>query len=252
MTGRLATLIAIAATTAASGTEWRLAFQDDGCGAWEQNWFLEGAMAWVTNGTDGMTFSAGPVPNENTSHAVLWTRQGFKGDVKVEYDYTRIDDHLDVGAVNILYIQATGLGSEEWPTDIFLSTEKRGEPWMKSYFLHMNALHISYSCSGPDRADYVSARRYPAKDTASFQTETQILPVYEDIHLFEPGKTYHIVAVKQGSQLSFSAECDGQVNRFEWDTSAFPPVTEGRIGFRHMWTRCSRYRNIKVFVLNGK
>jgi len=33
----------------------------------------------------------------------------------------------------------------------------------------------------------------------------------------------------------------------EWDTSAVPAVTKGRIGFRHMRARSSRYQNIKVF-----
>jgi hypothetical protein len=94
----------------------------------------------------------------------------------------------------------------------------------------------------------VSARRYPAKNAADFQRGTQILPVYENVDLFEPGKTYHITVVKQGQHLSFTAESDGRRHRFEWDTSAFPAVTEGRIGFRHMWARSSRYRNIKVFV----
>ena len=52
------------------------------------------------------TAQAGPVPRENASHAVLWTKQSFAGDVKIEYEYTRTDDANQY--VNILYIQATG------------------------------------------------------------------------------------------------------------------------------------------------
>jgi len=76
---------------------------------------------------------------------------------------------------------------------------------------------------------------------------TMIQPIYEDIHLFKPGETYHVTATKEGSRLTFTAERDGKTNTFEWDTSAFPPVIEGRIGFRHMWARSSRYQNIRVF-----
>ena len=150
-------------------------------------------------------------------------------------------------AVNILYIQATGLGTDDSPTDIFLSTKQREVPWMKSYFLNMNALHISYSTTGPKRANYVAARRYPATDQQSFMQGTMLQPVYEDVHLFEPGETYHITATKEGGRLTFTAERDGKSNTFEWDTSTFPPVNEGRIGFRQMWARSSRYQNIRVF-----
>ena len=206
-------------------------------------WFLEGDKAWVDNGTDGMTFSAGPVLNEHASHAVLWTKQRFEGDIKIEYDYTRIDTNMLAG-VNILYIQATGLDAEEWPKDIFQSTAKRKEPWMKHYFLHMNLLHVSYATDGR----YVSARRYPAKDVKSFNTATQFEPKFTDLDLFQPGELWHITAIKKDGILRFIGGHDGERHVFEWDLSQFPEVTEGRIGFRHMWTRCSRYRNVRISV----
>ena len=188
---------------------------------------------------------------EQASHAVLWTKQSFEGDIKIEYDYTRVDSMTESTAVNILYIQATGLGTQESPTDIFLSTKQREVPWMKSYFLNMNALHISYATTGPKRAFYVAARRYPANDQENFMHGTMIQPVYEDIDLFRTGETYHITALKEGSRLTFTAEREGKSHTFEWDTSGYPPVSEGRIGFRHMWARSSRYQNIKVFQEQG-
>ena len=192
-------------------------------------------------------FSSGPVPMEQASHAVLWTRQRFEGDIRIEYEYTRLDSMTTSTAVNILYIQASGLGTKESPTDIFLSTKQREVPWMKSYFLNMNSLHISYSTTGPKRAHYVAARRYPAKDQESFMQGTLLRPIYENVDIFKPGETYHITAIKEGNRLTFTAEREGKSYTFEWDTSAFPPVTEGRIGFRHMWARSSRYENIMVF-----
>jgi len=226
---------------------WERVFSDPGEGEWQENWFVEGKKATVEYDDESLLFRSGPVPMEQASHAVLWTKQNFEGDIRIEYDYTRVDSMTEAPSVNILYIQTTGLGTDESPTDIYFSTEQREVPWMKSYFLNMNALHISYATTGPKRADYVAARRYPAKDQGSFMNGTMIQPIYEDVHLFEPGETYHITATKEGNRLTFTAERDGKTNRFEWDTSAFPPVTEGRVGFRHMWARSSRYENIKVF-----
>jgi hypothetical protein len=227
--------------------EWEIVFSDPGTGDWQQHWFVEGLKATVNYDDGGIVFSSGPVPKEQASHAVLWTKQSFSGDIRIEYDYTRLDSMTGSTAVNILYIQATGLGTQESPTDIFLSTGQREVPWMKSYFLNMNALHISYSTTGPKRAHYVAARRYPARHRESFMQETMIQPVYENIDLFNPGETYHITALKQGNRLTFIAEREGKTHTFEWDTSAFPAVTTGRVGFRHMWARSSRYQNIRVF-----
>jgi len=226
---------------------WEVVFSDPGVGDWQEHWFVEGLKATVKYDEQGIVFSSGPVPMEQASHAVLWTKQSFEGDIRIEYDYTRLDSMTASTAVNILYIQATGLGTQLSPSDIFLSTKQREVPWMKSYFLNMNALHISYSTSGPKRANYVAARRYPAKDQESFMQGTLVQPVYENVDLFKQGETYHITALKKGNHLSFTAEREGKTHTFEWDTSAFPPVTEGRIGFRHMWARSSRYQNIRIF-----
>ena len=80
---------------------------------------------------------------------------------------------------------------------------------MKSYFLNMNALQISYSTTGANRTQYVSARRYPAKSREDFSTGTRIPSVYENVELFEPDETYHITAVKEGTRLTFVAKRDG-------------------------------------------
>jgi hypothetical protein len=228
-------------------SSWELVFSDAGVGKWQEHWFVEGLKATVLYDEGGIVFSSGPVPMQQASHAVLWTKQSFEGDVRIEYDYTRLDSMIAYSAVNILYIQATGLGTDQSPTDIFLSTKQREVPSMHAYFLNMNALHISYSTTGPKRANYVAARRYPSEDQEQFMESTLIQPIYENVDLFLPGETYHITASKEGSLLSFTAERDGTVHSFEWDTSGFPAVTAGRIGLRHMWSRSSRYQNIRVF-----
>lgn len=231
----------------ADGDGWEVVFSDPGTGDWQEQWFVEGLKATVKYDEGGMVFTSGPVPMEQASHAVLWTKQSFEGDIRIEYDYTRLESMTEAPSVNILYIQATGLGTDESPTDIYRSTTQREVPWMKSYFLNMNALHISYATTGPKRSNYVAARRYPAKDQESFMDGTMVQPIYENVYLFEPGETYHITALKEGNRLTFTAEREGKTHTFEWDTSTFPPITEGRIGFRHMWARSSRYQNVRVF-----
>jgi len=167
LTGLLA-LLSCSAMAERCDNGWEIVFSDPGAGDWKEHWFVEGLKATVKYDEGGMVFSSGPVPMEQASHAVLWTKQSFGGDIRIEYDYTRLDSMTTSTAVNILYIQATGLGTQLSPTDIFLSTKQREVPWMKSYFLNMNALHISYSTTGPNRSHYVAARRYPAKNQESF------------------------------------------------------------------------------------
>ncbi|GAB5537550.1 MAG: hypothetical protein Rubg2KO_37990 [Rubricoccaceae bacterium] len=252
-THRLSLLAALLASSLILGCSvpasdgWQLAFADTGTEHWTDGWFLEGDKAAVATTPEGMVLTAGPVPGENASHAVLWTQRSFSGDVKVEYTYTRLDTMLSVNAVNILYLQATGLGTDDAPRDIVRSTRQRAVPTMSHYYLGMNALHVSYATTGPRRAHYVSARRYPASSIPDFPS-TQIQPIYEDVELFEPGRPYRITATKEGGRLTFIVEGDDGTRTFAWDTTAFPPVEDGRIGFRHMWTRSARYRDIRISV----
>lgn len=227
--------------------EWEVVFEDNGQGKWQDNWFVEGKKANIKNTARGMIFSSGPEVNEHASHAVLWSKAQFAGDLKIEYDYTRLDSMTNATSVNILYIHATGTETDTNPKDISKSRALRDIPYMRSYFMNMNLLHISYAATGPALSHYVSARQYPAPTLESFGKATQILPIYQDVSIFEPGETYHITATKVGHHLTFSAERNGETHRFVWNTSKFPPVTNGRIGFRHMWGRSSLYKNLKVY-----
>ena len=66
---------------------WRVEFSDPGTGHWAKNWFLDGDHAVVSNDNDGMTIDA------TGGYAVLWTKQEFDGDVRIEYDFQRLDLH---------------------------------------------------------------------------------------------------------------------------------------------------------------
>ena len=96
--------------------DWKLQFSDPCKEDWQDNWFLDGQLATIEHSDKGMNFSAGPVNRNDAHHAVLWTKQSFNGDIKIEYNYTRTDSQLV--NVNILYIQATGIGKDSFDVDI--------------------------------------------------------------------------------------------------------------------------------------
>ena len=59
---------------------------------WKAKWFLDGEIGTVTNCPEGMTLKAGPEFKNDAHHMVLWTKDSFEGDLKIEYDYTRLDE----------------------------------------------------------------------------------------------------------------------------------------------------------------
>ena len=141
---------------------WMLRFQDSCTDDWRHLWTLDGLEANVKNSDQGMHFSAGPEFRNDAHHAVLWTKQSFEGDVKIEYAYTRTDS--ETRCVNILYIQATGNGEGPYAKDISKWSELRQVPMMRTYYENMNTLHISYAAfpNSEDSSSYIRARRYPA------------------------------------------------------------------------------------------
>lgn len=236
------------ATFAALNTaqNWMLGFED-GCTAyWRENWTIDGLKANVENSEKGMYFTAGPEFKNDAHHAVLWTKRSFEGDLKIEYDYTRTD--TATRCVNILYIQATGKGEPPYTKDISAWQELRKEPAMRNYYENMNTLHISYAAfpNTSDTSSYVRARRYPAP-AKDFGEKTKIAPSYDNDGYFKTGETYHITVIKTDAQLFFQMEGKEGRKLFSWDLSEVKPVTEGRIGLRHMYTRSAIYKNFKIY-----
>jgi hypothetical protein len=230
--------------------DWREVFFDAGDDDWRKQWSLDGLKATVSNGEQGMNFRAGPVPRENASHAVLWTRASFPGDLKIEYEYTRTDEANQY--VNILYIQATGSAEDGFPVDISRWSNRRTVPAMSVYWGNMHTYHISYAAYGrepvTDDYDYIRARRYrpdmlPKKNGPIFEPD-----LFERTGLFAPGVPHRITVIKQANDLFMMIRNADREYLAHWDTSGQPPVTEGRIGLRHMYTRSARYRDFRVSV----
>jgi len=226
---------------------WTLQLEDTGKEDWKKHWFLDGDKGSVVNSEEGMYLRAGPEQGNDAHHAVLWTKDSFKGNIKIEYDYTKTDT-LERN-VNILYIQATGIGKPPFSKDIYEWKALRKVPKMSTYFENMNAFHISYAAiSYRDSYTYVRARRYPVTAKRSFQ-KTMIEPSFNnETDTFKNGITYKITTIKTEDNLLFKVVGDGGTKVFSWNISNWELIEEGRIGFRHMFTRSARYKNIKIYT----
>ena len=223
---------------------WQEMFFDPGTGRWSDQWFLDGEIGTVSNGPMGMTLAAGPEAKNDAHHVVLWTKESFKGDVKIEFNYTRLD-HADQ-YVNILYIQATGSGTGRFVSDLETWRDLRRVPAMRTYFDHMHTYHLSYA-TFPDAEKsraYIRGRRYLPEQAGLKGTELE--PDYFPVGLFETGVRHQITVIKQDRDLFVRVVNAAQTYYCHLVNVGLPIITEGRIGLRHMFTRSARYANFRV------
>jgi len=227
--------------------DWIQTFSDPGTSDWSEKWLLDGLKARVYNSPQGMEFYAGPIPAEDSSHSVLWTKKSFSGNVKIEYEYTRLDAATKY--VNIIYIQATGSGQGDFTGEIFDWSEMRRIPAMRMYFNHMNTYHISYAAFGNtdelDKHDYIRARRYMPESGKGLKG-TDLAPDYFDSGLFQPGVKHHITIIKDGNDLYMEIIGPNKKMLCHWKNTILSPIEKGRIGLRHMASRNARYKNFRV------
>ena len=227
--------------------EWTKVFEDNATGKWQDKWFVDGKKATVKYKDDGLMFKAGKRRLDNAHHAVLWTHQSFSGDIKVEYDFTRLDD--SVNDVVIVYLLAEGVGDYPFPEDIYAWRKFRVIPYMHLYWWHMKALHISYAVNDGFNESYVRARQYPVRQGVTKWKETIVEPEkdFTGAGVFLKDRTYHITLTKIGNSLKMKVTGEGVEKEYDWDISDFEYRNNGRLGFRHMWKRSAKYQNIKVY-----
>jgi hypothetical protein len=222
---------------------WHEVFFDSGCDDWRKLWFLDGKKAVISNTEQGMDFHAGPTFRDDSCHAVLWTKEAFAGDLKIEYEFTRLDQ--EYRCVNILYLQATGSGEGPYEKDISRWSHLREIPAMKEYFGHMFTYHISYAAfTNTDTIEpgYIRARRYMAGELDG----TELEPDYDPTGFFEYGVPHTMTIIKTGEHIYFRIINEQQELLCHWHDTKFPSIQEGRIGLRHMFTRAARYRNFSI------
>jgi hypothetical protein len=218
---------------------------------WRQKWFLDGLKAKITNGSDGMDFWAGPTAGDNSCHAVLWTKHSFAGNIKIEYEYTKLDDERRY--VTILYIEASGSGHGPYRKDISEWSDLRTLPSMELYYNHMNTYHIAYAAyennNNDPREDYIRARRY-MPETQKALNGTELEPSYYRTGLFRTGVPHKITVIKTNSDLYMNIKNDEKEMLCHWKNAILEPIFDGRIGLRHMCTRGARYKNFCVSALD--
>ncbi len=225
--------------------DWREVFRDPCTKDWRKLWFLDGQQATVKNTPQGMELRAGPEFRNDAHHMVLWTKQEFAGDLKIAYEYTRLDS--ETRCVNILYVQATGSGAGPHTKDITEWAELRAVPAMRMYFNHMHTYHISYAAYPNDKdstEDYIRARRYMPE--ANGLRGTDLAPDCFRTGLFKTGVPHKITVIKSGQELFMLIRNDKKQMLCHWKNESFPPILEGRIGLRHMFTRSARYRDFRI------
>ena len=230
----------------ADRNQWQGVFSDSCTGDWKQQWFLDGEVGTVSSGPEGMELRAGPEFKNDAQHMVLWTKEVFSGDLKIEFDYTRLDG--ETRCVNILYIQATGSGEQPYVKDITQWNELRRIPAMRMYFNHMNTYHISFAAfpNDEDSTSYIRARRYMPNQTGLKGSDLE--PDYFPTELFNTGVAHRLTVIKRARDIFIRVKNPEQVVYCHMSNPDLPPVTEGRIGLRHMFTRSARYQNISISV----
>ena len=234
----------------ASAATWQRVFFDTGTGDWKEQWFLDGLVGLVKTGPDGMQLTAGPEFKNDAHHMVLWTKESFEGDLKIEYEYTRLDN--ETRCVNILYIQATGSGEGPYVKDISQWNELRRVPAMRTYYNNMDTYHISYAAfpnMGEHRSSYIRGRRYMPNRTGLKGTELK--PDYAPEGLFATGVPHKITVIKKDRELFMRVENAQQTYYCHLKNQDLPIITEGRIGLRHMFTRSARYKNLRISTLTS-
>ncbi len=221
---------------AAEQISWKTVMSDDGTGDWREQWFLDGeGRTSATNTPNGMELRA------SEDHMVLWTKASFEGDLKIEYEFTRLDP--DGGGVCIIYIQATGRGDAGYETDITEWNDYREDAAMGRYFRNMHLYHVSYACG------YVRGRRYNPEER-KMNAFSELTPEYlvDDRDFFEPGVPYRITIIKTDKAIRMRAIGPEKGLYFMLDNEKWAAITEGPIGLRQMHTRESLYRDFKVSV----
>jgi len=222
---------------------------------WQKNWFLDGKHAVLEHRDGGLAFvtTASKVdkrvdrPAFDAQHAVLWTRQEFKGDIRISYTYTKLPG---CSWQKLIYVQARGIGEKPYVEDIYAWREHREVARMDKYFNYMNLIGLSLR-------DQIRCKRYPWKDvTRNIGLESEIRPRAE-VRKMPIGRAYYVVVEKRKKSIMLRVtdvvSGEDAVDH-TWDLTdekvlknrKHKFVEEGRIGIRQMGGHKILMRDFKV------
>jgi hypothetical protein len=216
---------------------WNEAFADTCTDNWQTQWFLDGVKAKISNDEEAMTIDTAG------GYAVLWTKPSFKGDLRIEYDFKRVDENHK--GVNILYIQATGDGENGCVEDISLWSDRRKKAAMSDYFLNMHTYHVSYAT---DRNDYIRGRRYLPLANKGLG-RTALSGEQTKVGLFDDKKWIHVTVIKQSKDVWMEFKHPDKRRLCHFHNKDKPAIENGRIGLRLMPGRKSQFRNFRISTL---
>ena len=209
-------------------------FTDECVGDWKKLWFLDGVKAKVSNSDEAMTIDT------TNGYAVLWTKQSFEGDLRIEYDFRRVDQYNK--GVNIIYIQATGDEQNGCDEDISKWSKKRNLAAMSDYFMNMHTYHISYAAYPKD---YIRGRRYLPIENKRLKG-TELTGSFFNTGFFGDQQWMHITIIKQAKHLWMEIRHPKKTQLFHLKNEDKPPIQKGRVGLRLMPGRLSQFKNFKV------
>ncbi len=214
--------------------QWSESFADDCTDDWHDQWFLDGEKAIVTNSAEAMTIDTA------NGYAVLWTKKEFKGDLRIEYDFKRVDSNNK--GVNIIYIQAVGDGQDGHVDDITQWSDRRTTAAMKNYYLNMHTYHISYAAY-PD--DYIRGRRYLPLENKGL-AGTELAGEYNKVGVFDDHEWVRVTIVKTAEEFYIEFRHPQETLLCHFVNEDKPPIERGRVGLRLMPGRMSQFRNIRI------
>ena len=228
-------------------------FEDSMTDNWQEKWFLDGKKATVRTGEDGLYFAGGNVTKSqdpiafHAHHAVLWTHQVFEGDIRIQYEMTRVDDSSY--GTTLLYIQAQGIDTSPYDADIHAWKAIREIPAMSIYNKKMDLISLSFRKE-------LRCKRYPRMDdTGKLYPRGGLVEPMQDYAGIETGKTYHVEVEKRAGSATlvlYNAHKKAVLLEATWDTTQVSDrleqqlIKKGRIGLRHMSTMQFVYKNFTV------
>jgi hypothetical protein len=241
----IASLLGLLGTThATAAPPWVLKFNDPAGtpGATVGKYFKDGTSATISYTADGLDINA-PVNNGTT---VVWTKTSFTGDIKVEFDYKRLDiPRVGVNEASLLVLNGWGLSTRcrvdrlIHPLDI--RTWARPVATYDFYKYCMANQTVNF-----DNLDLGTAPRLTVRQNPGYHDVGTVIPP-----VLQTGTLYHVTVTRTGNTLR--AVIKQGATTIASPTATLNPSLAGSqvskfgyVGFRQMSGRHAAYRNIKI------
>jgi len=228
-------------------------FEDSMAENWQEKWFLDGERAILEHRKEGLAFITEYTVDKrvdragfDAQHAVLWTRQEFEGDIRISYTYTRLPG---CSWQKLIYVQAQGIGEDDYVEDIHAWRDQREVAVMSMYFKYMDLIGLSIR-------NQIRCKRYPWMDYEGNDLVDEFNPRGVNKGLPD-GQPLDVVVEKREKSimLQITDTVTGElIVDHTWDLTDEQVnehrdpvyITKGRIGLRQMGGHKMLLRGFKV------